>query len=217
MKKNYLDIGFFNFSKCALIGNSGLIKKKKYGSYIDTFENIIRLNVGPTKNYEKFVGTKTTHRIISQQVYQHENIENKFEINFIKNIKNNKILVVSEDNKYELLKNRNQYIDKSIDIFFFENLFNKNLRFSVSSKYNIFKKLYYYRYGKTLSVGLIAISILYLLDIEVELFGFDLNKNTDNYGHYYDEEKKIFTNHDFEYENKLLNTMIKSRKFKFNL
>ena len=68
-----------------------------------------------------------------------------------------------------------------------------------------------------MSVGLIAISILYLLDIEVELFGFDLNKNTDNYGHYYDEEKKIFTNHDFEYENKLLNTMIKSRKVKFNL
>ena len=217
MKKNYLDIDFFNFSKCALIGNASVIKKKKYGSYIDTFENVIRLNVGPTKNYEPFVGTKTTHRIISQQAYQNQNIQNKFEINFIKNTKNIKILVITEDNKYELLKNRNQYIDKSINIFFFENLFNKNLRFSVSSKYNIFKKLYYYKYGKNLSVGLVAISILYLLDIEVELFGFDLNKRTNNYGHYYDEEKKIFTNHDFEYENKLLNSIIKSRKFKLNL
>lgn len=217
MKKNYLDNSFFNFSKCALIGNAGVIKKKNYGSYIDTFENVIRLNVGPTKNYEKFVGTKTTHRIISQQAYQNENIQNKFEINFIKNTKNIKILVIAEDNKYELLKNRNQYIDKSINIFFFENLFNKNLRFYVSSKYNIFKKLYYYKYGKNLSVGLIAISILYLLDIEVELFGFDLNKKTDNYGHYYDEEKKIFTNHDFEYENKLLNSIIKSGKIKLNL
>ena len=77
-----------------MIGNAGVIKN--YGSYIDTFENVIRLNVGPTKNYEKFVGTKTTHRIISQQAYQNENIQNKFEINFIKNTKNIKILVIAE-------------------------------------------------------------------------------------------------------------------------
>lgn len=217
MNEQILIPSFFNFKKCALIGNASNIKQNEYGNIIDKFENVIRLNVGPTKNYENYVGSRTTHRIISQQAYQNENIQNKFEINFIKNTKNLKILVIAEDNKYELLKNRNQYIDKSINIFFFENLFNKNLRFYVSSKYNIFKKLYYYKYGKNLSVGLVAISILYLLDIEVELFGFDLNKKTDNYGHYYDEEKKIFTNHDFEYENKLLNSIIKSGKIKLNL
>ncbi len=217
MNKQILIPSFFNFKKCALIGNASNIKQNEYGNIIDKFENVIRLNVGPTKNYENYVGSRTTHRIISQQAYQNENIQNDFEKKFIKDLKNINVLVVAEDEINNLSINRDKYINKSVNLFFFKNEFNKNLRFYVSSNYNIFKKIYYYRFGKNLSVGLIAISILYLLDIEVDLFGFDFQKNINSYGHYYDLEKKIVTNHDFSYENNLIKYFATNKKFKFHI
>jgi len=45
--------------KIAVIGNSELIKKKKFGDLIDQHDFIIRFNRAPVSSYEKFVGKKT--------------------------------------------------------------------------------------------------------------------------------------------------------------
>ncbi|XP_073678006.1 CMP-N-acetylneuraminate-beta-galactosamide-alpha-2,3-sialyltransferase 1 [Garra rufa] len=63
-KSQYLDASPKRCRTCAVIGNSGNLKGSRYGRLIDLYDFVIRINMGPTKGYEKDVGTKTTHRFI---------------------------------------------------------------------------------------------------------------------------------------------------------
>ncbi|XP_076129265.1 CMP-N-acetylneuraminate-beta-galactosamide-alpha-2,3-sialyltransferase 1-like [Alosa pseudoharengus] len=49
---------------CSVVGNSGNLKNSHYGLLIDASDLVLRINKGPTKGFEKNVGSKTTHRII---------------------------------------------------------------------------------------------------------------------------------------------------------
>nr|XP_009857495.1 alpha-2,3-sialyltransferase ST3Gal I isoform X1 [Ciona intestinalis] len=49
---------------CAVVGNSGNILNSNYGNEIDGHDFVIRMNKGPTYNYENDVGSKTTHRFM---------------------------------------------------------------------------------------------------------------------------------------------------------
>ncbi|XP_027142747.1 CMP-N-acetylneuraminate-beta-galactosamide-alpha-2,3-sialyltransferase 1-like [Larimichthys crocea] len=49
---------------CAVVGNSGNLKRSYYGPLIDLHDVIIRMNGGHTKGYERDVGTRTTHHIM---------------------------------------------------------------------------------------------------------------------------------------------------------
>lgn len=49
---------------CAVVGNSGNLKGSKYGSQIDAYDVVIRMNTGQTAGYEEDVGSKTTHRVM---------------------------------------------------------------------------------------------------------------------------------------------------------
>ena len=51
---------------CALVGNSGHLLKMDYGKQIDANDVVVRINQAPTKGYEKFVGKKTTHRLLNR-------------------------------------------------------------------------------------------------------------------------------------------------------
>ncbi|TRY87566.1 hypothetical protein DNTS_014527 [Danionella cerebrum] len=63
-RSQYADASPNRCRTCAVIGNSGNLKGSRYGRYIDLHEFVIRINMGPTKGFEKDVGTKTTHRFI---------------------------------------------------------------------------------------------------------------------------------------------------------
>jgi len=52
-------------SKVCLVGNSGLMKTKEWGKEIDKYDIIIRFNHAPTIGYEKYVGSKTTLRLVN--------------------------------------------------------------------------------------------------------------------------------------------------------
>ncbi|XP_049331228.1 CMP-N-acetylneuraminate-beta-galactosamide-alpha-2,3-sialyltransferase 2-like [Astyanax mexicanus] len=60
----YSDSGPDRCKLCALVGNSGNLEGSHYGPLIDAHDFVIRMNTGPTKGYEKDVGSKTTHRAI---------------------------------------------------------------------------------------------------------------------------------------------------------
>ena len=63
--------GFFNsplnnFKNMLLIGNSPNVKDKELGQYINQNNfNIIRFNQQPTKNYEQYIGSHTTYRVVN--------------------------------------------------------------------------------------------------------------------------------------------------------
>jgi hypothetical protein len=52
-------------SKICLVGNSGLMKIKEWGEEVDKHDVVIRFNHAPTKGYEKYVGSKTTLRLVN--------------------------------------------------------------------------------------------------------------------------------------------------------
>ncbi|XP_061521409.1 CMP-N-acetylneuraminate-beta-galactosamide-alpha-2,3-sialyltransferase 1-like [Phycodurus eques] len=49
---------------CAVVGNSGNLRRSHYGPLIDAHNIVIRMNYGPTKGFESDVGTKTTHHVM---------------------------------------------------------------------------------------------------------------------------------------------------------
>nr|XP_055075275.1 CMP-N-acetylneuraminate-beta-galactosamide-alpha-2,3-sialyltransferase 1-like [Misgurnus anguillicaudatus] len=63
-EEDYSDAGPGRCRTCAVVGNSGNLKRSRYGPLIDAHDLVIRINKGPTAGFEQDVGSKTTHRII---------------------------------------------------------------------------------------------------------------------------------------------------------
>ena len=55
-------------NKCILVGNSSDALNKGLGSYIDSFENVIRFNRYKIKEYEVDLGTKCTHWVLNYKL-----------------------------------------------------------------------------------------------------------------------------------------------------
>ena len=56
-------------TKVAIVGSSSSILNKNNGKVIDSFDEIIRFNRAITSRYEEHVGTKTTLRIINNNIF----------------------------------------------------------------------------------------------------------------------------------------------------
>ena len=48
---------------CAVVGNAGTLLRANHGPAIDAHDAVLRLNLAPTRNYEKHVGSKTTYDV----------------------------------------------------------------------------------------------------------------------------------------------------------
>lgn len=53
------------WDRCALVGNSGSLLSADFGKEINKHDVVIRFNQAPTKGFEKFVGNKTTFRVLN--------------------------------------------------------------------------------------------------------------------------------------------------------
>uniref|UniRef100_A0ACB8FH06 Uncharacterized protein n=1 Tax=Sphaerodactylus townsendi TaxID=933632 RepID=A0ACB8FH06_9SAUR len=49
--------------KCVVVGNGGVLRNKRLGETIDSYDVIIRMNNGPVIGYEEDVGRRTTFRL----------------------------------------------------------------------------------------------------------------------------------------------------------
>ena len=212
----------------AIVGNSENLLKKKFGKQIDDHEYVIRFNRAPTKNYEEYVGQKTSLRVVGDNefkskdggqenfsVSRKENEENY--IGFAKKIFNSKILVITDD--YEnLVKNPYSYVDKSNEVYFFENRLNNIIRFRVSSKFNLIKKFNSYRNKPALSSGILIVSLLSLMKIKPSIFGFEFFDNSIFYNHYFANHKGRLTSpyHDKVHETLILKELINDQRVTFN-
>lgn len=52
-------------SSCAVVLNSADLLENEYGEIIDSYDDVLRVNLAPSKGYEKHVGYRTTLRFIS--------------------------------------------------------------------------------------------------------------------------------------------------------
>lgn len=205
--------------KIAVIGNSELIKKKKFGDLIDQHDFIIRFNRAPVSSYEKFVGKKTNLRVVGEGVFQNK----EYEIpglayvgknaNFIKNLKNENILLLNNKKKEFYIKNQTKFTSKNNKIFFFDMQNERILKFKISSNFNIFKKYIYYKKKEQFTSGMLIISLLLLKNYTPSIFGFSLEKLSDNYSNYWGG-RGIIKNpvHDLQLENTILKNWINKKK-----
>ena len=55
-----------NWGRCAVVGNSGLLRFSEYGKAIDSHDVIVRINQAPIRGYSRRVGLKVTHRVFNR-------------------------------------------------------------------------------------------------------------------------------------------------------
>eukprot|EP00899_Mesostigma_viride_P028487 jgi/Mesvir1/8823/Mv02724-RA.1 len=56
-----------SFNTCALVANSGILKSTRFGASIDRHDVVLRVNQAPTQGYERYVGSRTTFRLLNKK------------------------------------------------------------------------------------------------------------------------------------------------------
>lgn len=213
---------FSGTKSVAIVGNSEKLLDKNFGKEIDSYDFVIRFNRAPTKNYEKYVGQKTSLRVVADNEFKSkDNGEENFsvskgEIGFVKKIFNSKILVITDD-YFKVKKNPYLYVDKSNEVYFFHNKLNNIIRFRISSKFNLISKFNSYRYKPSLSSGILIVSLLCLMRIKPNIYGFEFFDNSNFYNNYFANRKGKLTSpyHDKVYETFILKNLISDKRVNF--
>lgn len=55
------------FRSCAVVGSSGILLMHRNGAEIDQADLVLRFNSAPTRGFEAYVGSRTTHRITNSR------------------------------------------------------------------------------------------------------------------------------------------------------
>ena len=227
--KNYLSIPktivsliVSNKKKVAVIGNSEILSKKKYGKIIDKHDFVIRFNRSPVLRYKKIVGSKTHLRVCGEGVF--ENKEYKVigleylgeKKNYIKNLKNSNILVLHNKEEKYYSSNIKKYTSETNKIFYFNLKYERFLKFKIFSHLTFFRRIKLFKSSTQFTSGMMIISILILNNIKPSIFGFSLKKKSSFYKSYWQKGAEIKKPvHDLELENKLLKKFITLKKITY--
>ncbi len=148
-----------------IVGSSGNLCNTNMGEEIDSYSEIIRFNRAPTETFEESVGSKTTLRITNNHVFDNINIKSHGYTNqphnFIKNLRNNKILYIGPDIGPWNRKHKNSHSSNELFLFRYDTV-------------NEIKKRLLIDFSGQLTVGAITIALCVLSDIRPVLVGFDL-------------------------------------------
>jgi len=160
----------------AIVGSSGSLLKNTNGGLIDSFSEVVRFNRAPVKEYEKFVGAKTTLRVVNNHVFDNVDISDQGFTNqpkkFVKKLRKSNILFIGPD--IQPWNRRKKNTHKSNTLYKFEYKYSEEL-----------KKIFNLNSSEYLQVGTIFTLLCVLSEIKPVLFGFDLEpiKRT----HYFEE------------------------------
>mmetsp|Transcript_4134 Transcript_4134/g.4738 ORF Transcript_4134/g.4738 Transcript_4134/m.4738 type:complete len:1886 (-) Transcript_4134:371-6028(-) len=54
------------WGRCALVGNSGMLRMTTFGRSVDSHDTVLRINQAPLTGYSRRVGTRVTHRVFNR-------------------------------------------------------------------------------------------------------------------------------------------------------
>ena len=200
----------------AIIGNSSCILNKKSGKFIDGYDDVIRFNKAKLKNYEDYVGTKTTLRVINNGTFERNKIkpglgweESEQDYDFLLKQKNTKILTISPNKISDEKKNKN--IKKENHYYFLENRY---LQFLICLNFikniDIFNELIKILLRKkNFSVGFYSILLCIASGIKPHLYGFDLSEDMTKRSHYWENAGNVGNFHNLSSEHKIINKFLK--------
>ncbi|MDC1220883.1 glycosyltransferase family 29 protein [bacterium] len=195
----------------AIVGSSSSLLKKKNGRYIDTFCDVVRFNNAHVENFEEFVGSKTTLRIVNNPTFEclpmfNYNEKDQF---FVKYLYNMNIAIISphkinDRSKLDICNASNNY-------FFLENkYFQYIVILYFANKINIFKDLLKIVLDKkNFSIGFYTIILCIISRIKPVLFGFDLDEDMNFRSHYWEKIENPAGRHNLNLEHQILKMLVK--------
>jgi len=198
----------------AIIGSSKSILKKENGEEIDSYHDVIRFNKSPVKNYEKFIGSKTTIRVINNPVFEcypsWDNDDEK-DKNFVRYLSNMKILVVSphkisDEKKNDVFIPSNQYFFLENKIYMYMSIF--YFFFKIDILKDLFKIIIK---KKNFSIGFTTILMCVISGIKPTLFGFDMSEDMSTRSHYWETPGKPGKWHDLNIEHEIIKKFIHNK------
>ena len=190
----------------AIVGSSAKLLDAKYGSLIDTYDNVIRFNRAEvSEKYSEQVGRKTTLRVANNHVFDNVDISKQGYMNspkkFIKKLRNTDILYVGPDEGPWARRKKNTH--KSNNLFKFE-----------YSNIGKLKKNIGIENEKNLQVGTVFVALCVFSQITPQIFGFDLEKVERT--HYFQQRppEENYINHSPDEEKKALMELAKNKAIK---
>ncbi|XP_051519614.1 CMP-N-acetylneuraminate-beta-galactosamide-alpha-2,3-sialyltransferase 1-like isoform X1 [Myxocyprinus asiaticus] len=201
----YSDGGPDRCRTCAVVGNSGNLLGSNYGPLIDFHDVVIRINKGPTKGFEKDVGSKTTHRILYPESAMDLDNNNTHLLLFPFKIRDMQWLISAFTIKH--ITHTYVRVKSSINA-------NEN---RVMILHPAFIKYVYdswlQKHGRYPSTGFITIILALHMCDEVNVFGFGA-KSDGTWHHYFDRSHTHYKGgpHGGDFENKTMHELVQRNK-----
>lgn len=174
----------FTDKKVAVIGSSGHLLERDYAPLIDEHDYVIRFNQSRVVGFEKFVGNKTTHRIVNTHTFLGTTGNGRFPKNdpmFIPSL-NQQHVIINRPVNLEQIKQRSPNNPVSVipDDFwgYCKDLLNNQ---------------------KDPSVGFLGVILALQTSTNVNVFGFD-QTHTVHKKHYWEDVKYLGNWHNFNTE-----------------
>ena len=176
-------------NKCILIGNGSNILEKKLGSYINSFENVVRINRFKIKDFEEDLGVKCTHWVLN---YKLTTDNRNYLINNLPKVKSEttdlkQALVLTTADDKELLNK----IKKQVDIEFIYKKFNTP-------------------FNSKPTTGFLAIEHFLKQFPKLTLAGFDFGKSNHYWGNHGPSD--VPGKHEWDKEKNHINNLVKLGK-----
>ena len=187
-------------SSVAVVGSSGILLERDFGELIDSFDEIVRFNRAPVKEYERWVGSRTTIRLVNPHVLACMDIGKAFsnqKADFVKDCRNCKIISLGPENEKLALNKHKKNIHESCDLFKVKPVHAANCT-----------------KGST-TIGLAFINLLIMSNITPHVFGFyglPGKKGKEGLSHYWETRPNKSTHHNYGEERKVLKEFIKREK-----
>lgn len=181
----------------AIIGSSANLLNEEFGAEIDSFDEVVRFNRAPTEGWEKHVGSKTTLRVTNNHVFSNviHSVGGDEDCPewkpkgqpqyFIKELKNQKILLLNQDASG--WEEKEKHIDPTSTPF----LANYYCAEEFTGVYMP-------------SVGHAFISLCIMNGIKPTLFGFGLEEKSNKASHYWEDKNKISSSHGYNIEREFI-------------
>jgi len=201
IKLKYIKPTIFLNNNLIIVGSSSKLLNFD-GEEIDRYKSVIRFNRAPTKKYEKFVGSKTTLRVMNNHTFDNFDLEDRFTgqpKSFIPDLRNENILRFSFGEPKEGWQ---EEYHESTNHFFFN-----------YKKINKIKKKFSYDSSKLMMTGTAFICLCVISGLKPTIVGIETTKGSHHHNHYWEElEDKASPSHDKSEDMKVVNDLIKNEK-----
>ena len=207
LKLPFINPNLFLYRNVAIIGSSGTLLGSGLGSKIDSFDEVIRFNRAPTNGFESDVGSKTTLRVVNNHVFDNIDISkqgySKSPQNFVKDLRNSKILYVGTDILPWNRRNENSHPSNELFLYDYKSM-------------SEVKKVIGSTFEQSLLAGSTLIALCLAASIKPTIFGFDLQPFPRT--HYWQDRPKNVNiiHHNPSEESKMIQNLIDKKKIKYD-